>query len=43
VPDLKVAEPDLGIEDGEREDVVEERLGSPSPGGHAKYLFEAIS
>jgi len=40
VPDLKVAEPDLGVEDGEREDVVNERLSSPSLGRHAKYLRE---
>ena len=39
VPDLEVAKPDLGIEDREREDVVDERLCSPSLRWHAKYLL----
>jgi hypothetical protein len=37
--DLEVAEPDLGIKEREREDVVDERLGSPSLRRHAKYLY----
>jgi len=39
VPDLEVAKPDLGIEDGEREDVVDEWLCSPGLRWNAKYLF----
>ena len=39
MPDLEVAEPYLGVEDREREDVVDEGLGSPSLWWHAKYLF----
>lgn len=39
VPDLKIAEPNFGVEDGKREDVVDERLGSSSLGRYPKYLF----
>jgi hypothetical protein len=39
VPDLKIAEPDFGVEDGECKDVVDERLGSSSLRRYTKYLF----
>jgi hypothetical protein len=39
VPDLKIAEPNFGVEDGKREDVVDERLGSSSLGRNPEYLF----
>lgn len=40
MPDLEISEPDLGVKDGEREDVVDERLGSPGLRRHTKYLFD---
>ena len=39
MPDLEVAEPYFGVEDREREDVVDEGLGSPSLRRHAENLF----
>jgi hypothetical protein len=38
VPDLEISEPDLGVKEGEREDMVDEWFGSPGLGRHAKYL-----
>ena len=39
MPDLKISEPDLRVKEREREDVVDERFGSPGLGRHAKYLL----
>ena len=36
---LVVAEPDLAVEDGEREYVVDEWFGLAGRGWHAEYLF----
>jgi hypothetical protein len=43
VPDLKIAEPDFGVEDGECKDVVDERLDSSSLGRYTKYLFNKFN
>ena len=39
MPDLEISEPDFGVDDGEREDMVDERFGSPRLGRYAKYLL----
>ena len=43
MPDLEISKPYFGVENGEREDVVDEWFSSPSLRRHAKYLCVSSS